>query len=224
MKLYSLKLSHYAARVRIGLNFKGLQVEEIPPPVGGMAAGLMSAQFKAMNPNPMGKVPCLVTDDGLSLGESSVILEYLEEAFPTQPLMPTAVEDRARVRLAVRVGEFYVAAPMQMLLFQTHPDRRNPPVVAEALARMDKGIGWLEQHLDDGPYAVGDRFTLADCVLPTMLRIAPDFARVFDYPSLADHPKAVAYLDRIRQEPAVAKVMEEMAVASARFRTTGEMT
>ena len=37
VKLYSLKLSHYAARVRIALYFKGLHVEEIPPPPGGMA-------------------------------------------------------------------------------------------------------------------------------------------------------------------------------------------
>lgn len=225
MKLFSLNLSHYAARVRIALIVKGLTVEFVPPPVGGMEESLRSPEYLALNPNPMGKVPCLVTDDGDVLSESSVILEYLEDAYPDPPLMPASAKGRARVRLAIRVGEFYVAVPMQVLLFQTNPARRDPALAEANLAKMDVGLTWLEQHLDDGPYAVGDGFTLADCVLPTMARIVPDFARVFDKPELAaNHPKVIGYLERVRAHPAVAEVFEQMATASATYRTTGKMT
>jgi maleylpyruvate isomerase len=225
MQLYSLKLSHYAARVRIGLGFKGLSAEEIPPPVGGMDAGLRSAEYRAANPNPLGRVPCLVTDDGMAIGESAVILEYLDEAFPEPPLMPASPEARARVRLAIRVGEFYVAAPMQVLLAQTNPATRDAAIADASLDKMDQGLGWLEQHMDDGPFAIGDAPTLADCVLPTLARIVPDFARVFDRPTLASHhPKIIAYLASIGAQPPVARVFQEMATASARFRSTGEMT
>jgi glutathione S-transferase len=225
MKLYSLKLSHYAARVRIALILKGLEAEEVPPPVGGMKEGLQSAEYLAINPNPLGRVPCLVTGDGAAIGESTVILEYLDEAYPDPPLMPATPAERARVRLANRVGELYVAAPMQVLLWQTNPANRVAAEVETQLARMDKGLGWLEEHIDGGPCAVGGAMTLADCVLPTMLRIVPDFARVFEAPWLADnHPKAMDYLAQVREHPAVARVMAEMSAASATFRTTGMMT
>jgi glutathione S-transferase len=225
VKLYSLKLSHYSARVRIALALKGLSVDEVPPPVGGMAEGLRSTEYLALNPNPLGRVPCLVAEDGTAIGESAVILEYLDEAYPDPPLMPASPIERAKVRLAIRVGEFYVAAPMQILLWQTNPANRIQDQVEEQLAKMDKGLSWLEEHIDGGAYAVGSAMTLADCVLPTILRIVPDFARVFEVPWLADnHPKAMTYLALVREHPAVAMVMAEMSAASATFRATGMMT
>ena len=44
--------------------------------------------------NPLGKVPVLITDDGLPLFDSRVICEYLDERYPHPPLMP--VEPSAR--------------------------------------------------------------------------------------------------------------------------------
>ena len=97
MRLYSFELSPYAARARLAVYRKGLDVEIVEPPEGGPAG----EAYRAIN--PLGKVPALVLDDGTVIPESAVIVEYLEDRFPTASLLPRAPEDRARARLIARV-------------------------------------------------------------------------------------------------------------------------
>jgi glutathione S-transferase len=72
MKLYNLDLSPFAARCRIQIHAKGLEIPSEEPP-----GGLSSDEYKKINPT--GKVPELELDDGTVLSESAVICEYLED-------------------------------------------------------------------------------------------------------------------------------------------------
>jgi glutathione S-transferase len=96
----------YCARVRIALEEKGLDYETVEVDLGHRPEWLVE-----LNP-PKGRVPVL--DDGWTLPESQVILEYLEERYPKHPLLPTDPAERARARLLVHrfdeaLGDDYYA-------------------------------------------------------------------------------------------------------------------
>ncbi len=109
MKLYSMDLSPFAARVRVAIYAKSLPVEIVPPPEGGT----QSESYLALN--PMGRVPVLAVGDGFTLPESDTIVEFLADAFPESGLRPATPEGKAQARLISRVAELYVMAPMQGL-------------------------------------------------------------------------------------------------------------
>ena len=82
----------YCARVRIALAEKGLEWETVEIDLRDRPAWVYDM-------NPVGRVPIL--DDGFVLPESAVIMEYLEERYPSPALLPDEPEARAAARLAV---------------------------------------------------------------------------------------------------------------------------
>ena len=94
LELYHHNISVCAQKVRLSLYEKGLAWEERH--VDLMRSEQISPAYLALNPK--GVVPTIV-HDGQPVIESTVILEYLEEAFPETPLRPVAPLDRARMRV-----------------------------------------------------------------------------------------------------------------------------
>lgn len=206
MKLYSIDASPYAARVRVSIYAKKLPIEIVAPPTGGMK----SAEYLALN--PLGKAPLLVLDDGASIPESETIVEYLEDAFPDPSLRPHGPEARARVRLIARVAELYVIGPITTLFPQLDPTRRDPAAVDAALARIDDGLGHLEHFMGRGPYAAGEKFTIADGEVATALFFLKYILGRFDRLDVAaGHERLEAYMETAAQDPVLAKVFDEMA-------------
>ena len=206
MKLYSLDLSPYAARVRISIYAKKLPIEIVAPP----AAGIKSAEYLALN--PMGKIPVLLLDDGVSIPESETIVEYLEDAFPDPSLRPHGPEAAARVRLIARVAELYVMSPLSALYPHLDPARRDEAAVDAAVARLESGISYLETFMAQGPYAAGEKFTTADGqVTPTVFYLNAILSRLDRLEVMSRHERLSAYVRTIKTDPVLAKVMGEMA-------------
>ena len=90
LKLYAIPISLYCAKLRIVLRHKQLDWEEIPPP-----GGYGSEEYKALV--PAGNLPGL-DHDGLMLGDSEAIAEYLNEAFPDPEMLRGTIEQRAKIR------------------------------------------------------------------------------------------------------------------------------
>lgn len=219
MKLLSAFISPYASRIRIAIYAKGLPIEIAYPPGGG----LKSPEYLALN--PIGKAPCLIVDESLALPESAVILEYLEESFPEVPLMPSSPEARARVRLIARIGDLYVANPAFGLFAQLNPAVRDAAVAAALLDKVEEGLGWLEGHIAEAGFAAGGELTIADCTIIPPLSQIPGVAAALGRPDiLSGRPKLAAYLGRVGQHPAVAKVLEEMAKAGKVYQETGKIS
>ena len=100
MKLYSFFRSGTSHRLRIALNLKGLAYEQIV--VDLRREEHLGDAFKAINPQQF--VPVLEADERLMI-QSPAIIEWLEERYPTPPLLPGDAGDRAQVRaLAAIVG------------------------------------------------------------------------------------------------------------------------
>jgi glutathione S-transferase len=83
----------YCARARIALAEKGLDYETVEVDLANRPQWLLE-----LNP-PGGRVPVL--DDGFTLPESQMIMEYLDERYPDPPLLPREARERARARLLV---------------------------------------------------------------------------------------------------------------------------
>ncbi len=206
MKLYSLDLSPYAARVRISIYAKKLPIEIVAPP----AAGIKSAEYLALN--PMGKIPVLLLDDGVSIPESETIVEYLEDAFPDPALRPHGPEAAARVRLIARVAELYVMSPLSALYPHLDPARRDEAAVDAAMARLESGISYLETFMAHGPYAAGEKFTTADGqVTPTVFFVNAILSRLDRLEVMSRHQRLSGYVRTAKTDPVLAKVMGEMA-------------
>jgi glutathione S-transferase len=205
MKLYSTGLSPYAARVRLAIYAKGLDIE-IAPPAGG---GLKSAEYLAIN--PIGKVPSLVLNDGTVIPESDTILEYLEDKFPQKPLRPAVAEDAARARLLARIGDLYVMTAGGALFGQMNPATRDQAAVDAAFAKLDDALAYLNVFLGEGPFALGATFSTADCALAPLLFFVGLFGRTFGKEDLlSKHPKVAAYGRHLHGDATVKKVYAEM--------------
>jgi maleylpyruvate isomerase len=92
--LHNYFRSSTSIRLRAALNLKGLPYEYVAHHLRkGEHRG---ADYLAIN--PQGLVPSLVLEDGAVLTQSLSIIEYLDEMYPSPPLLPVSALDRARVR------------------------------------------------------------------------------------------------------------------------------
>ncbi len=93
MKLYGYFRSSTSYRLRIALELKGLDYENIP-------VNLLKSEQKDegyTSRNPFGSVPMLVAD-GQDRAQSMALIEWLDEARPENPLLPSNIEDRYLAR------------------------------------------------------------------------------------------------------------------------------
>lgn len=100
LRLHGFASSNYHNVVKVALIEKQIEFEEVTayPPA--------DEAFKSKNPT--GRYPCLELADGSFLGETKVILNYLEEAFPEIPLLPADPLERARVREMMEIIDLYL--------------------------------------------------------------------------------------------------------------------
>ena len=89
--LYHLPLSPYARKVRLVLAEKRLPVDLI-------VEKPWERREEYLELNPAGTVPTLVEDNGAVIPDSSVICEYLDEAYPELPILGDTIAERVEVR------------------------------------------------------------------------------------------------------------------------------
>lgn len=167
MQLYDYWRSSAAYRVRIALQMKGLEVEQIP--VDLRAGGQRAEEYLAVN--PQGLVPFFV-DGELRISQSLAIIEYLEEAYPKDPVLPKDPIQRATSR-----------AIAQIIALDVHPlnNLRVLQLLESEFGAGQKKRGnwyhhWLAKGFEavevmvkeaPGDFCIGDQPTLADiCLVP----------------------------------------------------------
>lgn len=209
MKLYSMNLSNFATKSRIAIYDKGLHIE-----ITGIPGNNLKAP-EYLKLNPLGKIPVLDAD-GIIIAESEVINEYLEDKFPSPPLLPKTAEGRAQVRGFTRFHDLYLEPPLRALVGQLNPKSRDDKVVNERLTEFNQRLDQLETMLSPNGFAAGAEFTLADCALaPTMFfatNMLPGFGAK---PALEGRPKLEAWWAHVQTRPSVKKALAEMGEALA---------
>lgn len=203
MRLFSYFRSSAAYRVRIALALKGLPYETVPVHLG--RGEQRHESFRAVNPQR--RVPALMLDDGNLLVQSLAIIEYLEEVYPSPPLLPRSSFARASVRAVAQIISCDIhplnnAGVRQRLSEQLGADER---VLKSWIAYwIHEGFTGIERLLEPGPYAFGEFPTLADvCIVPQVYN-----ARRYHIP-LSDFPRVIAVEAAARRHPAFAAAAPE---------------
>lgn len=163
LTLHGFAFSNYYNIVKHALMAKGIPFREHLVYPG-------SPELLAVN--PAGKVPAMTTARGTLLGESSVLLEYLEDAYPDQPLYPADPEARARVRQLMKVSELYFDLPARRLL----PAVLGSVVIDQAVKdevrmALERGVRALNAQATFSPFVAGTQMSLADIYLRYALAI-----------------------------------------------------
>ena len=155
---------------------------------------------------PIRKFP-LLRDDGDTIVESSIIVEYLQRRHPgATQLLPADGDAALEVRFMDRFFDNYVSTPMQAVVSdRLRPQgERDATGVAHARKTLDIAYGWLEARLADGAWASGSAFTLADCSAAPAL-----FYADWVHPLGDRFPRVLAYRRRVLARPSVARVVDE---------------
>lgn len=201
MKLYSYFRSSASFRVRIALELKGLPFEYVPVHLVRNGGEQFRPEYRRLN--PAGLVPTL-DDDGVVLQQSLAIIEYLDERYPTPPLLPASAADRARVRaVALAVAcEIHPLNNLRTLKYLT----ATLGVSEEAKNAWyrhwaEEGLAAVEAMLDGdartGRFCHGDAPTLADCCL------VPQIFNAQRYEARLDHvPHVMRVFDACMALPA----------------------
>jgi glutathione S-transferase len=213
VKLYSAPLSLFARKVEIALREKSLPFDRVMVPFT-QAAGYAPKHPDVLAANPKGQVPVLVDGD-LTLFDSTLILEYLEDAYPTPPLYPAGAKARARCRLIELSADEILLPLVRNLMFRNAPPDPDPERQRlresegeRAEAAISAYYGGLAEMLGDRDYVCGD-FSVADIAMfMTVL-----FVLRLRGPRLAAFPSLAAWYARVGARPSAAQAAAEIAAA-----------
>jgi maleylpyruvate isomerase len=189
MKLYSFFRSSASYRVRIALNLKGLDYEQLPIHLRRGGGEQFGAAYQAINPQAL--VPAL-EDGGRVLIQSLAIMEYLDERFPKPPLLPQAPADRAFVRsMALVIAcEIHPIQNLRVLVHLKNSLKHSDEDVNRwAQHWINLGLSALEQMVaaqsQRGKFCFGDAPTMADiCLIPQLANARRFNCNLADFPSL----------------------------------------
>ena len=158
MKLIGSLTSPYVRKTRVVLAEKKLEYEFVLEDVWAQDSNIQ--QY-----NPLGKVPCLIMDDGGALFDSRVIVEYLDTLSPVGRLLPQPGRDRAAVKCweAIADGILDAAVAITIENHRREPQFRSQAWVDRQYGKINAALDHMNRSLEDQPaFCMGVNFSLAD--------------------------------------------------------------
>lgn len=183
MKLIGSLTSPYVRKVRIVFSEKKVDVDlELE--------NVWAADTKITNSNPLGKVPCLIPDDGEVIYDSRVIAEYADALSPVSKLIPADNRERASVKTWEALADGIMDAGILARLERTlrPAEQQSQTWVDRQMAKIDTALREMSEQLGDNPWCHGNQITLADiavgCAIGYLLFRFPDVQWQTQYPNL----------------------------------------
>ncbi|HRO28223.1 MAG TPA: maleylacetoacetate isomerase [Luteimonas sp.] len=169
LRLYSYWRSSAAYRVRIGLNLKGLAYEIVPVHLLRDGGEQLTSEYARTNPQKL--VPVLQHGQRL-FRQSLAILEYVDEVWPSPPLLPATARERQRVRSLAQLvaSDIHPLNNLRVLRWFEH-EWHVPPPERDVWIRhwisegFDAFEALLRDHPATGAFCDGHAPTIADCCL-----------------------------------------------------------
>lgn len=184
MKLIGSLTSPYVRKVRIVMAEKKLDYTLILEDVWKPDTAISLS-------NPLGKVPCLIMEDGGAMFDSRVIVEYLDTLTPVGKLIPVQGRERASVKCWEALADGVLDAAVLMRLEQTQRQegQRSQAWVDRQMGKVSAGLKAMSSGFADTPFCAGTHYSLADvavgCALGWLALRFPEIRWQDDYPNLA---------------------------------------
>jgi len=206
--LHGFPYSNYHNIVKHALMLKGVEFDERITYPG-------TPELLAVNPT--GKVPAMTTAEGTLLGESSVMVEYLEDAYPEQSLFPQDAEEKAKTRQIMKVAELYLELSARRLLpFALTKSAPPKELVTEVRAVLDRGTRALTELAAFSPYVCGDKLTLADIYLRYALSIPKLVGPVFLEWNVLESVEGLAQWDALMASSEISQKIDADQASNAK--------
>ena len=196
LTLCGFSASNYYNKVKLALLEKGVPFEEEIAWVGETDSSA----------SPLGKVPYFKTEDG-GMCESAVMLEYIEQKYPQNPLIPADPFAAAKVReLAL-----FLDLHLELVARNLYPEaffggKVSDSVKEKTAAQLKKNVAAFAKLAKFSPFIAGDSLTLADCSAVTHLPLISGATKlVYGKDFLAELP-AREYLKMMGERPHMQKV------------------
>lgn len=182
MKLIASLTSPYARKVRIVLAEKKIEcdlIEESP----------WSAESSVQRYNPLGKVPVLVLDDGSTLFDSRVIVQYLDTVSPVSRLIPEAGRQRIAVKRWEAIADGICDAASAIVIERRRPAKQQSGEwIDRQSGKVELALKELASDLGERTWCNGEAYSLADiatgCALGYLDLRHPDIDWRSAYPNL----------------------------------------
>jgi len=156
MKLIGANASPYVRKVRIVMAEKKIDFQHV-------LENPWSADTKVPESNPLGKVPCLVMEDGGAVFDSRVIVEYLDTINPVNKLIPASGRARVEVRCWEALGDGICdAAILARLEGQRPKAQQSPDWIKRQMAKVEQSLAAASRGLGEKPWCAGNSYSLAD--------------------------------------------------------------
>jgi glutathione S-transferase len=183
MKLLGSLGSPYVRKVRVAMAEKKLDYAFI-------LENVHSPESRIQESNPLGKVPCLIMEDGGAMFDSRVIVEYLDTLSPVGKLIPPNGRERAEVKCWEALADGVLDAGVLVRLENTQrpPELRSKAWMDRQMSKVHAGLKAMAAGLKDTAYCTGTHYSLADvsvgCALGWLSFRFPEINWRDDHPSL----------------------------------------
>ncbi len=208
LKLCGFAVSNYYNKLKIQLLEKGVSFEE-------ELVWVKPVDPTTLLRSPMGKVPFLDTPQGC-ISESTVCAEYIEQAYPHHPLMPTDPFEAAKVREIIA----YIELHLELVARELYPQvffggKVDEATQARVRQQLSKGVEGLTKLVKFSPYVAGDTFTLADCSAIVNLPLISMASKAMYGEDFLAHLPVKHYTQQMAERASVQKVNADRKVCIA---------
>ena len=157
MKIIGSVTSPYVRKVRIVLAEKKIEADFV-------LENVWAAETTIGQANPLGKIPCLVMDDGSAVFDSRVIAEYVDTLSPVGKLIPVDGRERAAVKTWEALADGVLDAGILARLEATWrpAEQQSPAWIARQMSKIDAALKSMSVGLGESNYCHNNQFSLAD--------------------------------------------------------------
>ncbi len=202
LKLCGFSASNYYNKIKLQLLEKDVIFQEELVWTGSMEDILMVR-------SPMGKVPFLDTDQG-AISESMACAEFVEAAYPQNPLLPDNAFEAAKVRELVIYTELHI----ELVARQLYPEaffggQVSDDTKEKSRKLLIRGIAAYAKLAKFMPFVAGRKFSLADCAAIVHLPLVASACKIALGEDLLASLPVKDYLRSMGERPAVQRVNAE---------------
>lgn len=199
IKLHGMGRSNYYNLAKACFLEKGIAFEEVN--------AIPSQEEDYLGKSPMGKVPCIETDEGF-ISETFAIADYLDRIAPEQPLLPADPFARAKAIELCRHLELDVELVARRCLPEAFFGATvSDEVKASTSKDLKRGMTAVTRLIKCDPYIAGHDFCLADIYTFYVFALASQIIqKVFDEDLLADLPQVKTLIGELAKRDCIREV------------------